>query len=315
MILVTGATGFVGRHLVAALASAGHPVRALVHTPSRASVLSAHGVETAYGDVLNPESLVRACEGVDAVIHLVAVLRQSGGQTFQRVNYQGTANVLEAAESAKVKRIIHASALGSSSNPAFPYLYSRWMAEQETTRSSIPYTIIRFSFGFGEGDEFFNALAAQVKLSPVVPMVGDGRARFQPIAVEDVARCLLAAYERDDTVGKTIEAGGPQYFHFEEMLDLVAETLGAKIVKVRLPSRLVSPVVAVMEALVPRPPATREMLKMLSVDGTTELDSVERAFGFVPMPLKGNLGYISRVGLGDAVKINLGFMPLNIRDH
>lgn len=315
MILVTGPTGFVGRHVVRELTSRGHAVRALVRRAARANILSPYRAEIAVGDVLDPESLVGACEGVDAVIHLVASIREQPGLTFQRVNYEGTANLLSAAAAAGVNKFVHASAIGASSDPALRYMYSRWMAEQEVSRSAIPHTIVRFGVGFGEGDEFFNVLAAQVKAFPVVPVAGNGKARFQPIAVEDVARCLVEAYERDDIAGRTIEVGGPEHLAYDEMLDLIAETLGARIVKAHLPVPLMKPAVAVMEALVPRPPATLEQLKMLSLDNTAELDSVERNFGFVPQPVRGNLGYVKRLGLRDALKIALGFMPGHIRDH
>ena len=315
MILVTGSTGFVGRRLVEALTSRRTPVRALVHTRSRASVLPSDGVQVVEGDVSDAAALARACEGVEAVIHLVAIVRESGDQTFQRVNYEGTRNLLDAASSAGVKRIVHASTIGATAAAAAPYLYSRWMAEQETIRSPVPHTIVRFSAGFGEGDEFFNVMAAQVKLSPLVPVAGDGKALFQPIAVEDIAACLVAAFESDETVGKTIEVGGPEQLTYDEMIDLVADTLDAKILKVHIPVGLIRLAAAIMEALVPRPPVTREQLKMLQIDNTTELGSVENAFGFTPRPLRGNLGYISRIGLGDALKVNLGFMPVHIRDH
>ena len=97
MILVTGSTGFVGRRVVEALTSRRHAVRALVHTRSRASVLPSGGVQVVEGDVLDPVALARVCEGVEAVIHLVAIVRESGDQTFQRVNYEGTRNLLDAA--------------------------------------------------------------------------------------------------------------------------------------------------------------------------------------------------------------------------
>ena len=315
MILVTGATGFVGRRVVGALTAMGHPVRALVHTESRASVLAEYDVEIAHGDVLDPDSLRRACDGVDAVIHLVAIVREGRGLTFQRVNYEGVSNVLEATAATGVKRFIYASPIGASSDPAFPFLYSRWMAEQETVRSEVPHTIIRFSVGFGEGDEVFNVLAALVKLSPLVPVPGDGKSRSQPIAVEDIARCLVTAYERDDTVGRIIEAGGPAHFTYDQILDMVAEPLGAKIVKAHVPVSLMKPVAAIMESFMPRPIVTREQLRMLRLDYTTDLDSVEKEFGFMPRPLMGNLDYVTRIGLGDALKIVLGFMPSHIRDH
>ena len=315
MILVTGATGFVGRRVVAALTTAAHDVRVLVREPERAAVLSAHAPEIAVGDVFDPQSLSSACEGVTAVVHLVAVVREYGGSTFQSINYEGTRNVLKAAESAGVERFIHASTIGASSDASIPYLYSRWMAEQEVVRSPISHAIVRFSVGFGEGDEFFNVMAAQVKLSPVVPIAGDGTAMFQPIAVEDIARCLVSAHEREDTEGETIEAGGPEHVTYERLVGLVAETLGARIVKVHFPLSLLMPGVAILEAIAPRPPVTREQLKMLRLDSTTDLDSVRKAFGFSPLPLKGNIDYINRIGLIDALKINMGLMPRHIRDH
>ena len=315
MILVTGATGFVGRKVVEALVERGHSVRALVHSRRRAAVLSAHDVDIVEGDILVPGSLAYACEGVDAVIHLVAVIRENKGATFQQVNYQGTSNLLRAAEQAEVGRFVLASTIGADSGPSIPYLYSRWLAEQETERSPVPHAIVRFSVAFGKGDEFFNMLAAQVKLSPVVAIAGDGAAQFQPIAVEDVAMCLVGALERDDVVGRTIEAGGPAFLSYEQIVDLVAETLGARIAKLRVPMVLMRPVAAVMQALVPRPPVTPGQLKLLGVDSTTELDSVQNNFAFTPRPARDNIRYVARIRLRDALKMNLGIMPVRIRDH
>ena len=301
--------------MVRALASGGHQVRALVHTMSRESIVSGHDVEIAQGDVLDPDSLVRACEGIEGVIHLVAAVRERGEASFERLNHEGTKNVLEAAATAGVGRIIHASTLGVGSDPTVPYLYSRWLAEEEVVRSPVPHTIVRFSVGFGEGDEFFVVVAALVRLSPLVPVAGDGRARFQPIAVEDVARCLVAAYEDDAAVGKTFEAGGPEYYTYDEMLDLIAQTLGAKIAKAHIPVGMMVPIVTIIESLAPRPMVTREQLKMLRADSTTELDSVEKSFGFAPRSLRGGIDYVSKIGLADALKIGAGFMPAHIRDH
>ena len=178
-----------------------------------------------------------------------------------------------------------------------------------------PHTVVRFSVAFGEGDEFFNPLAAQVRLFPVVPVVGDGRTRFQPIAVEDIARCLVAAYEDEGAIRKILEAGGPDHLTYEEILDLVGETLGAGVRKLHVPVTLMLPMVAMMEAITPRFPVTRQQLKMLKLDSSTDLGSVEKEFGFAPRPIRGNLGYLSRIGLGDALKISAGFMPAHIRDH
>ena len=133
-------------------------------------------VEVVQADVLDADSLRRGCEDMEAVVHMVAVVRETGGMTFQQVNYGGSVSLLRAAEAAGVRRFVHASTIGASSDPAVPYLYSRWMAEQEIERSPMASTVLRFSVGFGEGDEFFNVLAALVKASPVVPIAGDGSA-------------------------------------------------------------------------------------------------------------------------------------------
>lgn len=314
MILVTGATGFVGRRVVALLAAAGKRVRALTRSESVASALP-EGVEGAVGDVLDGDSLRRAMEGVEAVVHLVAVIREQGELTFERVNYEGTVGVLAAAQEAGVRRIVCASTIGAASDPTVRYLHSRWMGEQEIIRSGIAYTIVRFSVGFGEGDEFINQLAALVKAFPLVPVVGDGTAVFQPIWVDDVARCIAESLDREALEARAVEIGGPDYFTYDELIDVIAETLGVRAAKAHVPISLMSTGASVLEALSPRPPITREQLKMLAFDHRTELDSVQRHFGFEPRPMRGNIDYIRRIRYSDAVRMSMGFMPRHIRDH
>lgn len=314
-VLVTGPTGFIGRRVVRALAAGGHSVRAAARSASRGAMFGDLDVEVVQADVLDTESLEHACEDMDAVVHMVAVVRETGGLTFQRVNYEGTVNLLRAAEAAGVRRFISASTIGASSDPAVPYLYSRWMAEQEIERSPMAGTILRFSVGFGEGDEFFNVLAALVKASPVVPIAGDGTARFQPISADDAARCLAAAVDDEGKSGEMLELGGPEHHTYDEMIDIIAVTMGVRTAKVHVPLEIFEPIVSVMEALMPRPPVTSEQMKMLGIDNTTALDSVEANFGFAPRPMRGNIDYIKRLSYTDALKINLGFMPAHIRDH
>ena len=312
MILVTGATGFVGRRVVERLASNRKNVRAL----SRGGgAMLPWGVKIAIGDVLDPQSLTSAMQGVDAVVHLVAVIREHGDRTFQRVNYEGTKNVLDAAKRAGVDRVVCVSTVGSTSDPEVPYLYSRWMAEQEIASSDLDCTVIRFTIGFGEGDEFINRLAALVKMSPLTPVVGDGTSEFQPISVDDVARCVVESVERYDLEGKTVDIGGPDYFTYDELVDLVAETLGVKVAKVHVPECVMTPAATVMESLSPSPPVTREQLKMIAIGENTSLDSVEKNFGFRPLPIRGNIDYIKKISIGDAMRMNLGYMPTHIRDH
>ena len=313
MILVTGATGFVGRRVVERLTSNRKNVKAL--TRGGAAAMLPWGVKIAIGDVLDPKSLTSAMQGVDAVVHLVAVIREIGDRTFQRVNYEGTKNVLEAAKKAGVDRVVCVSTVGSTSDPEVPYLYSRWMAEQEIARSDLDCTVIRFTIGFGEGDEFINRLAALVKMSPLAPVAGDGTAVFQPISADDVARCVVESIGRYDLEGKTVDIGGPDYFTYDELIDLVADTLDVKVKKVHVPESVMTPAVTVMESLSPSPPITREQLKMIAIGENTRLDSVERQFGFPPLPVRGNIDYIKKISIGDAMRMNLGYMPTHIRDH
>lgn len=315
MILVTGATGFVGRRVVAALAAEGRSVRALVHSASHAHALPDYQGDTVEGDVLSPATLEMACDGVDAVIHLAAVIRERRAASYQQINNQGTQNILAAAEAAGVRKFVHASTVGATSDPDVPYLYSRWMAEQEVERSVIPHTIVRFSVGFGEGDEFFNTIAALVKVAPIVPVAGDGKALFQPIAVEDAAKCLVATLDTEALAGQTIEAGGPVLLTYDEIVDLIAETLGAKIKKLHAPMSVMTAVAVLLETITPRPPVTHGQLKMLRGNSTTDLASVETHFGFAPRSPRDNIDYVKRIGLMDAIKVSLGFMPRNVRDH
>jgi len=314
-VLVTGATGFVGRNVVSGLVSRGVPVRALARSTRSAAALDGSGADIALGDVTNPRSLADAMQGIESVIHLAAVIREGKGATFLGVNYQGTANVLAAAKAAGVKRLVHAGTIGAASDPAYAYMCSRWMAEEAVKQSGIPYTILRFSVGFGEGDEFFNVLAAQAKLSPILPVAGSGKAVFQPIAVEDSARCLVEALDKSGLAGKTVELGGPERLTYDQMLDAVSEALGVKTLKLHLPLAMVRPAVWLMERVMPRPPVTSEQLKMLDHDSVAELDAVRKHFGFEPVPVRGSLGYLKRIGLMDALMINMGRMPKHIRDH
>ena len=315
MILVTGSSGFLGRNVVKALRTRGESVRCFVRSPSRARVVTDYGVELAYGDVLDPASLKDAMRGVDAVAHLVAIIRERGRNTFDRVNRQGTETVVQAARDEGVRHIVHVSAIGVQENQDYPYLYSKWLGEQEVIRGGVAYTIIRPSILFGPGDEFINTLAGVVKSFPVAPVAGDGRVRFQPISVEDVGGIVSLVAGNHRFGGKIIEVGGPDHLTYNEILDIIARILGVRRVKVHLPAPLMRLLTRVMEAVIPNPPATTSQLEMLSLDNVTDLGSVERNFRMRPRPLEGNIGYIRNASRLDSLRIALGFPPRRMRDH
>jgi len=308
MILVTGATGYVGRNLVSRLVRRGDRVRCLVRQGSpKLGLLRDLSVELSYGDVTDESSLAQAMDGVDAVVHTVAIIREKGGQTYARINHQGTRNVVLAAQRAGVKRLVHVSAIGASNSPAYAYLYSKWLGEEEVKASEIPWVILRPSFLFEEGEEFFTTLACVVKALPVVPIIGNGKSLFQPIALSDVLRCIEAGLDSDIYNGRVIELGGPERISYEGIMDLVMETIGHRRPKVHIPTSLMRPLVALMDTLLPYPPVTRRQLAMLPLDNVPSGEPVEPTFGFLPRPLRGNLNYLRKITYREALATVLGF--------
>ncbi len=292
MILVTGGSGFIGRRVVSRLADGGSNLRVLARGQRHADL--PEGVEVARGDVVSGEGLPEAMAGVEKVVHLVAIIRESGGQTFEANIWRGTEKVVEAAKAAEVKKLVYVSAIGAQDNPTYRYLHAKWQAERAVKLSGLPYTILRPSIVFGEGDEFINALAGLVRYNPVVPVAGDGKARFQPIWVEDLVTCIVACLDEDAHAGQTLEIGGPEQLTYDELLDVVKEALGRSRIKVHVPLAVMRPLAQVMEWVLPKPPVTGEQLKMLALDNIAETDSVMRHFGIQPRRLADSLDYIKR---------------------
>jgi NADH dehydrogenase len=290
-IAITGGTGFVGRHAARALLDAGHEV-VLVSRGSR-QVAPRDGLSVARADVLTGTGLAAAFEGSDAVVHLVAVIRERGKQTFDAVIRRGTETMLEAANAARVGRLVNVSAIGADPDPRFPYWFAKWQAEQAIRASGIPFTTLRPSLMFGAGDGFFTTLSGLVRFSiPVVPVAGDGGALFQPISVEDVARCIVLSIERPPAM-REIEIGGPEQFSYDQIIDIVHDAIGAGMrIKVHVPVGALMPVAAVMDKVLPNPPVTPSQLRMLARHNITRLDAVPAVFGFQPQSFPANAGYL-----------------------
>ena len=315
MILVTGATGFVGRNVVKALRTRGKEVRCLVHTRPKGNVVTDYRVELAYGDILDSPSLRAAMKGVDTVVHLVAIIREKGKRTFDIVNRGGAEAVVQAAREVGVGHFVHMSAIGVQEDPGYPYLFSKWQGEQAVIKSGLTYTILRPSIQFGYGDEFINTLAGVVKAFPVVPVVGSGKTLLQPISVEEVGALVALVVDNPRFNGRTVEIGGPDHLTYDEIVDIIEKTLGVRRLKVHLPLAQVRRVIRVMETLIANPPATTSQLDMLAMDNVTATDSMEKTFGMKARPLEGNIGYIRDMSTLDAWRVALGFMPKRVRDH
>ena len=310
LVLVTGATGFLGRRVVGELIARHHQVRCLIRSPGAERLLEGWDVDVHYGNVLNPDAINLAMYEVQSVVHLVGIIRSRRGLTFDQVNRVGTANVAEAAREGGAREMIHVSALGATPNREYPYLSSKYQGELRVINSGIGYTILRPSVIFGPGDEFLTALAGLVRTGPLVPVIGSGRNRMQPVAVDDVARCIADSVGNSLVKGKTLNLGGPHRLSYDDLLDEVSLAMGRRIRRVHIPTPLAWPAIALMDGLLPRSPITTGQLRMLGIRNVAEGRDIEETFGFTPKPLRGNIDYVNAVGLGDALRMNLGLgMP------
>jgi NADH dehydrogenase len=293
-VFVTGGTGFVGRNIVEALGD--RPVRVLVRKQADAARVAAPNVEVVTGDVTRAESLRGLMDGCEAVIHLVAIIEEEGGATFDGVIRGGTINVVREAKRAGVRRFLHMSALGTRNDPRFGYFEAKWQAEKAVEQSDIPWTIFRPSVIFGQGDGFINTLAKLIKTAPVIPVVGAGRNLFQPIAVQEVAAAYARALDDPATAGHIYELGGGKTYTYEELLDAVSRRLGVSKRKVHVPTWVMKAVVRMSSPLprALRPPVTSEQLKMLAIDNATERSATAELIGREPIRLEDGLDYIAR---------------------
>jgi uncharacterized protein YbjT (DUF2867 family) len=287
MILITGATGYVGRHLVIRLAAQGERPRCLVREMNRAQrILPADKVELVQGATTSPASLDAAVQGVDAIVHaafLTADRKQSTGNEYEKTNVQGTANLIKAAKKAGVKRIIEISGLGTRPDKPGSYMQGRYLAEKMLKESGLEWTIIQPSVLFGKNAPFIKGLSDLIRTSPIVPLIGGGKIMFQPIYVEDVVTVIIKVLEDPlNTTNKTYTIGGPAYYSFTQIIDALLQVMHQQRIKVPAPTSLVGVGAAVMEAVLPRPPLTKAAMTLFTFDNTTDLHSVERDFGFTP---------------------------------
>ena len=269
LVAVFGGTGFIGRHLVRRLAKAGARVRVVARDPEAGMFLKPMGepgqIILDRGNLLDAGSVAEAVAGADIVVNLVGVLYESGPYTFAAVHVEGARSVAEAAKAAGARRLVHLSAIGASNRS--PALYARTKAAGEAAvgKAFPGATIVRPSIVFGPEDDFFNRFAALARLTPVLPLYGGGRTRFQPVYVGDVAEAIMRILEDTQTAGKTYELGGPHVYTFREVLEIVLRETGRARLLVPLPFWVANLQARVFE-LLPKPLLTRDQVKMLARD-------------------------------------------------
>jgi uncharacterized protein YbjT (DUF2867 family) len=283
-VLVTGANGFLGRRVVAALQAQGKPVRGLVRSLDQADGLE--GVELVEGDVTQPETLAPAVAGADAVIHLVAIL-QGRPEEFDRVIGDGTRNVVEAAREAAVRRFVYVSALGTNerTRDTVPYFRGKWNAEQAVLGSGLEYVILRPSFVFAADGGAFPLFARLARRAPVTPIVGAGTQRIQPIWIDDLTEFVTRSVDEPAAANGTFDLGGPDQVEWNEFWPRLKQALGVRRPSLHVPMALMRAQAPLLERL-PKPPVTRNELLMLEAgDNTGDVRPALEVFGLPLVPL------------------------------
>jgi NADH dehydrogenase len=280
MIVITGASGYVGSHITKRLVEMGRPVQAMVHNRQRAEnkgTLAGLTIQWIEADVTQPETLERAFESASGIIHTVAIAIEKGKLSYEEVNFQGTVNVVEAAKKAGVRRLINMSQLGADPNLRYRFLASKGKAQEYVAQSGLDWTAFRPSVIWGPEDEFANTFARLVPLSPVIyPIVGDEDSKFQPVWVEDVTTCVVKSIDNPQTIGREYELGGPEVLTLEEIERRTLKAVGARRLMIPFPMPVLRLVVALMETLLPNPPVTRSLLELLAVSNVTSNNAIHR---------------------------------------
>jgi uncharacterized protein YbjT (DUF2867 family) len=282
-ILVTGGTGFVGRHIVRTAATAGHEVISL----SRGVQPGGHvyPIRNIRIDLVRPEGLLEALVGVGGVVHAAGILHEQRGQDLERAHVGATANLAESCRRAGVGKIVHLSALGVNPNAPEAYLRSKWEAERIIESSGLRYTIFRPSLVFGAGDRVVSQLLAVSRYSPVIPLLGDADARVQPIWVGDVATAVVRALSDKSTDGGTYELGGPESMTIADVVETIKRETKRPALPVKIPRFISGPLVKLGEQLFETPPVTEEQLALLSAGGTCDPNPAAVTFGLRMRPL------------------------------
>lgn len=274
IITVFGGSGFVGRHVVRALARDGYRVRVASRRPHLAHDLRVMGVvgqvQLVQANLRVESSVARALEGASGVVNLVGVLAESGRQTFSRLHAQGAGTLARAAAEAGIDRLVHISAIGA--DPDSPSRYAQSKADGEArVREAMPgATILRPSIVFGTDDSFFNRFADMARYSPVLPLFGGGKTRFQPVFAGDVGEAVLAALKSEAARGETYELGGPGIYTFKQLMQFILHEIDRPRFLLPLPwfAGHVIGLVSEMAAVLPfvEPPLTRDQLVQLKAD-------------------------------------------------
>lgn len=283
MIFIAGASGFVGGHLIDAVLKDGHKLRCLARSEKSQKLLEQKGIEVIPGDITETETLAGALDGIDFVIHLVGIMEEKGAVTFERVHVEGTKNLVNEAKKSGVKHFFYQSALGADKGSWSGYLRTKAEAEEIVRSCNIPFSIFRPSLIIGPWDGFTKKLSDIIKMSPVIPVPGDGKSKFQPVYINDWLKCMLKVIASPEAFRGTFEIGGPQQLTYNEIVRTLADAMKVKKTIVHMPMGLMKFGALLAEKTIPLLPVTSDQLRLLEAGNICDVNSVEKSFGFKPM--------------------------------
>ncbi len=261
-------------------------------------------VEFRVGDVRDATSLRNSLNGCGAVVHLAAIAVEKKGESYADSNTAATERLISAARAESVHRLIFMSQNGADSRSPYPFLHSKGVAQNSVKTSGLGWTILRPSVIFGPEDQFVNVLGRLIRLTPrIFPLPGGGAARFQPIAVDDVARVIRMSLEKKETVNQTYELGGAIPLTLRQMTERILTAMGTTRRLVPVPVKLLRPIVALAQRLLPNPPVTSSLLDLLALDNTVANNALTEYFKIVPIPFAADeLQYLRRITARNALR-------------
>ena len=275
LVTVFGGSGFLGRHVVRALAQRGYRIRVAVRRPELAGYLRPMGrvgqIHAVQANLRYPQSVAAAARDADVVVNLVGILFERGNQRFDAVQAQGAEAVALAAKAAGA-RFVHVSAIGADANSPSRYARAKADGERRVLAALPEAVIMRPSIVFGPEDDFFNRFAALARLSPALPLPGGGRTRFQPVFVGDVAEAIAKAADGEVRPGTIYELGGPDLRSFKALMEFVLATIKRRRLLIPAPFALMKLQAAFLQYL-PKPPLTPDQVELLKRDNVVSDDA------------------------------------------
>lgn len=296
MILVTGGTGFVGRSLISALASAGEQVRVLLR-PSKKSPNFPKGisVEVAVSSFSDQRSLRAALKGVDMVYHLAGAERYGLKADLNQIDVDGTATLMRACSDTNLKHIFYLSHIGADRGSAFPVMKAKGIAENWIINSGIPYTIFRSAVVFGEGDQFTVPIVRTLRISPLVYLLpANGAALLQPLWINDLITCMLLAQGNEKMLNRVISVGGIETLSYHEIVKIIMKQTGVNRKLVAASPDFLRRLTLWLDQVYPKFPLSIYWLDYLAVDRITSLDTLPREFGLIPSRFKNKIDFLTR---------------------